>query len=654
MNNGMSKDNSYGWAQLSLATSLILLLLHIYFYYYAVFDWMGWTTIFTDRFLGLIIKTGLFNNVYFSKGSALVFLWLSIWGSPVRKSPEIRLKYNLILLSISLLIYLICMPVVFSWKYTGRTALVLYTAFTAISWALIFVSSSSIIRRFKLPWSGDDPFGRRRAGFPQEQALLSSDFSLHLRGSYSWQGQQRKSWINFINPRRGILIMGSPGSGKSWFIIEPFIRQLIEKQFALFIYDFKYDSLTKLAWSHFQANKHKYPENTVFYSINFTNLSRSHRCNVLDPSTLNYLSDALGASRTILLSMNKTWVHRQGDFFIESPINFVAALIWYLRKYKNGKFCTLPHVIELSKIPYDKLFTLLEAESEIATLIDPFIQAYNNKTTEMLDGQVAGAKIPLGRLSSPELYYILTGNDFKLDINNPAAPKIFCLGGDPSRIEALAPVISLYIDRLTQICNQPEQYPCALVCDEFASIRAYNMATTIATGRSNDIVPILAIQDIAQLQTQYSKQEAATILNICGNLLCGQAGGETARWVSDRFPKILQDRSSISVNSSDTSINTSQQWEPTVTQATVSTLSSGEFLGITADEPGKELELKTFHTRIIGNKDELSSAHLPVIRRLSAGILQEQYNQIKQDIEKLVAEELGRIAGSVPIPESHT
>ncbi len=644
------KQNSHSWATLCLVTSLILIFLHIYFCYYFIFAWMGWATLFTDRILMLTIKTGLFDNVYTAKGAALVFLILTPLGAPARKSAEIPIKRNLVFLLTGLFVYLLFIPSVFSWKYSGRTSLVLYSLFTVSSCSLIFISTGQLFRRLNLPWVVKDPFGKKRSGFPQEHPLVRSDFSLHLRAEYNWQGQKRKTWINFINPRRGILILGSPGSGKSWFIIEPFIQQLIDKQFALFIYDFKYDSLTKFAWSYFQANRYKYPRNTEFYTINFTDLSRSHRCNVLAPATLNYLSDALGASRTILLSMNKTWAHRQGDFFIESPINFVGALIWYLRKYKKGVFCTLPHVVELSKIPYEQLFVLLGAETSIATLVDPFIQAYNNKTTEMLDGQVAGAKIPLGRLSSPELYYLLTGNDLTLDINDPSAPKILCLGGDPSRIEALAPVISLYIDRLTQVCNRAERYPCALVCDEFATIRAYNMVPTIATGRSNDIVPILAIQDVAQLQTQYSKQESATMLNICGNVLCGQAGGETANWVSERFPRILQNRSSVSVNSKDTSISTSQQWEPTVTPATVSTLPSGEFLGITADEPGRELEQKTFHTRILKNEEEVALDQLPVIRPVNEAMLQDQYKQVRQDIKDLLNEELGRISKLQPIP----
>lgn len=623
MNN--HKNSSGNLGDLFQLISLLLLLLHIYFYCFPAFVQLGWTTHITDQVLGLTVKTGLFDNPYYSKGFSLFLLFLSILGSTARKSPEIAFYKNFFTLVVGLLVFSLHIPDKF----------IFYTINTLVGWALIRYGATNLIRRLQLPWSGEDPFGRRKAGFPQESRLLSNAFSLHLKGLYTWKGHQRKSRINLVNPRRGIMIMGSPGSGKSWFIIEPFIRQLIQKQFALFIYDFKYDTLTKCAYAHFQANKDKYPPNTSFYSINFTDLSRSHRCNVLAPSTLNHLSDAIGASRTILFSMNKTWVNRQGDFFVESPVNFVAALIWYLRKYKDGIYCTLPHVIELSNLPYEKLFAMLASEPELETLIEPFMQAFNNKTFEMLDGQVSGAKIPLGRLSSPDLYYILTGNDLTLDINNPTVPKLFCLGGDPSRIEALAPLISLYIDRLTQICNQPGKYPCALVCDEFATVRAYNMVNTVATGRSNNVTSILAIQDISQLRTRYSHQEADTLLNISGNLLCGQVGGETARWVADRFPRILQDRSSVSVNSNDTSISTSQQWEPTVTQATVSTLSSGEFLGITADEPGRELDLKTFHAKIIRSETQQQAVELPIINSVDDTVLQDQFKKIKMEIESL-------------------
>jgi len=634
----IDKYNFRGITELCQAASIVLLLLHIYFYYLPVFSGQGMATPAANRLLGYIFKTGLFDNGYYSKSLALFFLLLSVLAGSVRRAPAIPCKRDSWILVTGLSIYLIFVPGLSNWYHASPSHLVWYSLSVFASWLLILTGSTRLIRQIRLPWSKNDPFGRKQAGFPQEQRRIATDHSLHLQGFYTWQGKKHRSWINLVNPRRGVLIMGSPGSGKSWFIIEPFIRQLFEKGMAIFLFDFKYNALTKIAWTHYIANLDKYPMNTPFYIINFTDLSRSHRCNILQPSTLNYLSDALDASRTILLGINKTWAHRQGDFFVESPINFVAALIWFLRKYQDGIYCTLPHVIELSKLPYDQLFAILKTHPEIATLIDPFVQAYNNKTMEMLDGQIAGAKIPLGRLSSPELYYILTGNDLNLDINNPATPKIFCLGGDPSRTEALAPVLSLFIDRLTRICNRPSQYPCALVCDEFATVRAYNMTEVAATGRSNNIIPILAIQDASQLRTRYSHDEANTILNICGNIFCGQVAGETARWASERFPKILQEKTSVSVNTADTSVSTTQQWEHTITPATISSLSSGEFIGITADEPGTEQELKIFHAKITRPDKIKTNTQLPRIRKIDIDVIQQQYNSVKSEIAQMKTE----------------
>jgi hypothetical protein len=216
-------------------------------------------------------------------------------------------------------------------------------------------------------------------------------------------GKTKDSWINLVNPRRGILVLGTPGSGKSRFIIEPLIRQLMEWGTALFVYDYKYDALTRFVFSLFQANKTRYPHGTPFYCINYSDLSTSARCNVLDPVSLKYVSDAVGASRTMLLSLNRTWVDRQGDFWVASAVNFIAALIWCLRSYKKGIYCTLPHVIELPRQPYETLFELLAREPSLSSLVDPFVQAYTKESKEMLDGQMASAKIPLARLASPDL-----------------------------------------------------------------------------------------------------------------------------------------------------------------------------------------------------------------------------------------------------------
>jgi hypothetical protein len=417
----------------------------------------------------------------------------------------------------------------------------------------------------------------------------------------------------------------------------------MKKGAAMFIYDFKYPSLTRLAYIQFQKYKDQYPPGTAFFTINFSDISRSHRCNLLSPSTLQWISDALGVSRTLLYSLNKTWVHKQGEFFVESPINFLAALIWFLKKYEGGRFCTLPHVIELAQAPYDKLFSVLSLEPEVRTLISPFIGAYRDGVMDMLDSQVSSAKIPLARLASPDLYYILTGTDCSLDINNPAAPKVLCLGGDPPRQEALGPVLSLYIDQLNKLVNQSGKYPCALICDEFATVWAYSTVTTMATARSNNIVPILAIQDINQLRTQYSREEADMILNIAGNVICGQVGGETALRISERFPKILRDNKTISTNSNDTSFSHSQQWIETITPAKVATLSSGEFVGVVADDPDKPLELKAFHAKLMREAISSKNEPLPLVRDISAEEIMQLFQEVKTDIEILVRDEMARM-----------
>jgi hypothetical protein len=347
------------------------------------------------------------------------------------------------------------------------------------------------------------------------------------------------------------------------------------------------------------------------------------------------------ASKTMLLSINRTWANKQGEFFVESPINFLAAVFWFLRKFEGGRYCTLPHARELIQLKYDDLFTVLNTEPEVKHLVTPFISAYLNDVMETVDSQIASVRIPLGRLASPLLYYILSGNDFTLDINNPQAPKIVCLGSDPLKSEALAPIISLFCDRLHKIVNQKGKAKCALVYDEFSSIRVPSIQTVIAVGRGHDIVPIIAIQDYSQLKKVYSKEEAEAIFNMTGNFITGQVSGESAKLVSERFPKIMQDRESISINSFDTSISRSKQLESSVPPSTIASLSSGEFVGMVADNPDELITLKTFHSRMVNDPIALQNEKdanlpLPVVRKIDQTIIQANDKEIKQDVQNIV------------------
>jgi type IV secretory pathway TraG/TraD family ATPase VirD4 len=350
----------------------------------------------------------------------------------------------------------------------------------------------------------------------------------------------------------------------------------------MLVYDFKYDDLTKIAYDTLLKNYAVYKIKPEFYVINFDDLSKSHRCNPPAPETMFDITDATEASRSIMMGLNREWISQQGDFFIESSINFLTAIIWLLRRYRDGEFCTLPHVIELMQVNYERLFTILKKEKEIEALINPFVSAYLNDVMEQLEGQVASAKISMARLSSPQLYYVLSGNDFTLDINNPKEPKIVCMGNNPQKIQTYGAVLSLYISRLIKMVNKKGGQKCSLIFDEFPTIYLNNMDSLIATARSNKVATTIGVQDFSQLKKDYGKDQADVIMNITGNIINGQVSGETAKQLSDRFGKIMQDRSSLSINSSDTSISLSKQLDNAIPPSKISSLSSGEFVGIVA------------------------------------------------------------------------
>ncbi len=406
--------------------SIFILLLHFYYYCYTAFVEWGVNSTITDRLLTNIRNTGLFINPYVSKILAIGLLVISMLGAHGKKEEKLNRKSIAFYLIIGLMFYFLS-GLFLHLNYPLETVAVIYIGITGTGFLLILAGGNLLSRLIRLNLS-QDVFNSLNETFPQEERLLTNEYSINLKAQYNLKGKIRKSWINIINPFRGLLVIGSPGAGKSWFVIQHVIKQHIEKGFAMFVYDFKFDDLSKIVYNWLLQNKSRYSVKPSFYVINFDNLNISHRCNPLDPATMNDITDATESARTILLGLNREWINKQGDFFVESPINFVTAVIWFLKKYEDGKYCTLPHVIELMQSQYDELFPVLNTQPEIEVLINPFITAYQNDAMEQLEGQVASAKIGMARLSSPQLYWVLSGNDFTLDINNPKHPKIVWLG----------------------------------------------------------------------------------------------------------------------------------------------------------------------------------------------------------------------------------
>ncbi|MES2378472.1 MAG: conjugal transfer protein MobC [Bacteroidota bacterium] len=625
--------------------SVAVLLLHFYKECYGAFvDWHLVSGI-TDRLLANVVKTGLFSSFLKPKLVVLVFLAVALIGVKGKKDEQQTFKSALLYLIAGLFFYFgsyffLLLPLGL------ETLTLLYVSVTGLGYLLLLSGGTMISRIIRDKLAGDI-FNRDQETFPQEERLLENEFSVNLPVRYVLKGKARNGWINFINLFRALVVLGSPGSGKSYFIIRHIITQHIRKGFAMFVYDFKMPDLAVIAYNTWLKCKHLYKVAPQFFSINFDDLSRSSRCNPLDPSAMLDLTDAVESARTILLGLNREWIKRQGDFFVESPINFLTAIIWYLRKYNNGEYCTLPHVIELMQADYDSLFTLLSTQKEIDVLINPFISAYKRDAVEQLEGQIASAKITMARIASPQLYYVLSGNEFTLDINNPAAPKIVCMGNNPQKIQIYGAVLSLFTNRLLKIINQKNKLKCSLVFDEFPTLTT-DIIPTISTGRSNLISTCLGIQDASQLRKDYGREQADVIMNIVGNMAVGQVSGDTAKFVSEKIGRIMQDRESLSINSNDTSISRSKQLEAAVPPSRIAALSSGEFVGMVADNPDCKIELKAFHCEILNDhaalKKEIDGyVPLPEVRKISAAIVERNYLQIKQDIQDIIELEMERL-----------
>jgi len=626
--------------------SMVILGLHFYYFCYGAFREWHFTAHITDGLMSNIRKTGLFSNFYKSKLIALGFLAVSLLGSRGRKDEKQTFKTAFAYMLTGLLTYFISYLVLLL-KLRIVDLAILYMALTAAGYMLAMTGGGLLSRIIKDSLS-NDIFNKDNETFPQEERLLENEYSINLPAQYNLKGKVRKSWINVINPFRALLVSGSPGSGKSYFVIRHVITQHIKKGFSMFVYDFKFDDLSVIVYNTWLKYKSQYRIEPEFYVINFDDLTRSHRCNPLEPSAMLDITDAAESARTILLGLNREWIKKQGDFFVESPINFLTAIIWFLRKYQDGEYCTLPHVIELMQMDYDNLFTLLRTEKEIDVLINPFVNAYLNDVMEQLEGQIASAKVAMARLSSPQLYYVLAGNDFTLDINDPENPKLVCMGNNPQKIQIYGAVLSLFVNRLVKLVNKKGKLKSSLVFDEFPTIYLNNMDSLIATARSNKVATCLGIQDFSQLRKDYGREQADVIMNIVGNIVSGQVTGDTAKQLSERFGKIMQDRVSLSINSQDTSISRSKQLEAAVPPSKISSLSSGEFVGMVADDPDNKIELKTFHCEIINDHEALKKeidGYLPIpeIRKLDNSIVQRNYLQVKQDVQDIVQAEMERL-----------
>lgn len=635
------------------AVSILLVLMHLYWFCYGFFMERGWTLEVINKILGNFQRTaGLFSHTLYTKLFALVLLALSCLGTKGVKNEKITWTKIYIALAIGFVLFFLNTPLL---KLSIITATILYILTTSLGYIALMVAGVWMSRLLRTNLM-DDVFNNENESFQQETKLMENEYSVNLPTKFYYKGKWNNGWINIVNPFRATIVLGTPGSGKSYAIINNYIKQQIEKGFSMYIYDFKFDDLSTIAYNHLLKHQDKYKVQPKFYVINFDDPRKSHRCNPLNPDFMTDISDAYEAAYTIMLNLNRSWIQKQGDFFVESPIILLAAIIWYLKIYENGKYCTFPHAIELLNKKYSDVFTILTSYPDLENYLSPFMDAWQSGAQDQLQGQIASAKIPLSRMISPQLYWVMTGDDFSLDINNPAAPKILCVGNNPDRQNIYSAALGLYNSRIVKLINKKGLLKSSVIIDELPTIYFRGLDNLIATARSNKVAVCLGFQDFSQLTRDYGDKESKVIQNTVGNIFSGQVVGETAKSLSERFGKVLQKRQSLTINRNDKSTSISTQLDSLIPASKISTLTQGMFVGSVSDNFDERIEQKIFHSEIVVDNEKVASEtkgykKIPEILSFidkngkdnMKQAIEGNYRQIKTDIVLVIEAELERI-----------
>ena len=526
--------------------SVIFLLVNCYWFCYEAFHVWGFTLGIIDKILMNFQRTtGLFSSILWTKLFCVVFLALSCLGTKGVKEEKITWpKIWTVLFSGFVFFFLNWWLLVLPIGKVGAATLYIFTL--SVGYICLLMGGVWMSRLLKNNLM-DDVFNTENESFMQETRLMENEYSVNLPTRFYYKKKWNNGWINVVNPFRASMVLGTPGSGKSYAIVNNYIKQQIEKGFAMYIYDYKFPDLSEIAYNHLLNHLDAYKVKPQFYVINFDDPRKSHRCNPINPAFMTDISDAYESAYTIMLNLNRSWIQKQGDFFVESPIILLAAIIWFLKIYEDGKYCTFPHAIEFLNRPYAQIFPILTSYDELANYLSPFMDAWEGGAQDQLQGQIASAKIPLSRMISPALYWVMTGDDFSLDINNPDEPKVLVVGNNPDRQNIYSAALGLYNSRIVKLINKKKQLKSSVIIDELPTIYFRGLDNLIATARSNKVAVCLGFQDFSQLTRDYGDKESKVIQNTVGNVFSGQVVGETAKTLSERFGKVLQQRQSMTI-----------------------------------------------------------------------------------------------------------
>ena len=560
-------------------------------------------------------KMGFFSPPITAKIATIVLIALVATGTKAKKKKDLNIVKAIIIpiiigiaLMFSSLAFVVeagdtTIPKIFPgfslYQIIYATLAILGTIFTQVG--------ADSISKYMQNKMGKDRWNVEEESFDQNQELVESETSINIPYVFRYKKKNNKGWIN-INPFRGTMVIGVPGSGKSFGIINPAIRQMIAKNFCLCIYDFKFPDLGKIAYYHYLLKKstdENYKHN--FYVINLDDVEKSKRINPFKKEYIGTLAEAQEMAESMVSALQKGGASAGGgseQFFTQSAINFLSSCIYFFATLENGKYSDLPHLLSFMNRSYKEIFDSLFTHEELHSLLSPFKSAYDNKAFDQLEGQVGTLKIFLSRLATKESFWVFSGDEVELKITDKENPSIVILASDPGTQDINSALYSSVLNRILRLINSKENMPGGIIADEFPTIYIHKIDNVVATARSNRVAVMLGLQEIPQLKQFYKKEVADTISSIVGNILSGAARDKnTLEWLEKMFGKIKQKTYSQSISQQGTTTSINEKMDFMIPAGKIAALRTGEMVGMIAQ--GEENDTEEYKTSAISGKINL-------------------------------------------------
>ena len=560
-------------------------------------------------------KMGFFSPPITAKIATIVLIALVATGTKAKKKKDLNIVKAIIIpiiigiaVMFSSLAFVVeagdtTIPKIFPgfslYQIIYATLAILGTIFTQVG--------ADSISKYMQNKMGKDRWNVEEESFDQNQELVESVTSINIPYVFRYKKKNNKGWIN-INPFRGTMVIGVPGSGKSFGIINPAIRQMIAKNFCLCIYDFKFPDLGKIAYYHYLLKKstdENYKHN--FYVINLDDVEKSKRINPFKKEYIGTLAEAQEMAESMVSALQKGGASAGGgseQFFTQSAINFLSSCIYFFATLENGKYSDLPHLLSFMNRSYKEIFDSLFTHEELHSLLSPFKSAYDNKAFDQLEGQVGTLKIFLSRLATKESFWVFSGDEVELKITDKENPSIVILASDPGTQDINSALYSSVLNRILRLINSKENMPGGIIADEFPTIYIHKIDNVVATARSNRVAVMLGLQEIPQLKQFYKKEVADTISSIVGNILSGAARDKnTLEWLEKMFGKIKQKTYSQSISQQGTTTSINEKMDFMIPAGKIAALRTGEMVGMIAQ--GEENDTEEYKTSAISGKINL-------------------------------------------------